>query len=90
MPTVSFTANLRRHVSVPDLRVSGAGTLAQTLDKVFEQNPSVRTYVVDDQGRLRRHMNVFIAGAMVKDRTGLSDAVAEDDPIHIMQALSGG
>jgi hypothetical protein len=46
--------------------------------------------VLDDQGRLRQHVNIFIDGVMIKDRTSLSDPFRENSEIYIMQALSGG
>jgi len=44
----------------------------------------------DDQGGLRRHVVVFVGGEPVRDRTRLTDAVAPDAKIAVMQALSGG
>lgn len=89
MPRVAFTKNLERHVHCPTTRVAGT-TVAQVLCAVFAENPSVRAYVVDEQGALRKHMSVFVDGQQIKDRTQLSDAVLPDSEIYIMQALSGG
>ena len=89
MPLVSFTENLQRHVSSPPAKVAG-GTVREALDNAFADNPRARTYVLDDQGALRKHMVVFVDGEMIQDRTGLSDRVAGDAEIYIMQALSGG
>jgi sulfur carrier protein ThiS len=46
--------------------------------------------VLDDQGRLRHHMAVFIDGQQLRDRDHLSDHVAPGAVIDIVQALSGG
>lgn len=89
MPTVSFTQNLKRHLSVPRAEVQGA-TVREALEAVFDENPMLRSYVVDDQGRLRKHVVVFIDGEMVEDRDGLSDAVEPSADLVVMQALSGG
>jgi molybdopterin converting factor small subunit len=89
MPQVHFTSNLQRHLSCPSVEVSGA-TVGAALGAVFEDNAALRSYLLDDQGRLRRHVNVFVNGAPVKDRTKLSDAVAADDEVFVFQALSGG
>ena len=89
MPRVVFTTNLERHVSAPPADAPGA-TVRELLDRVFESNPKLRGYVLDDQSRLRRHVVVFINGEMIRDRTGLSDGVGEDDEVFVMQALSGG
>lgn len=89
MTTLSFTPNLRRHVETPTVRVDGA-TLRQVLEGYFQANPQVRGYVLDDQGAVRKHVAIFLNEELIRDRTGLSDPVAEGDDIFVVQALSGG
>ncbi len=89
MPRVSFTANIQRHVPCPDTQVHGA-TVREALDAVFAANPLARSYVLDDQGSLRRHMIVFVDGVAIRDRVRLSDPVGAQSTIHVFQALSGG
>jgi len=89
MPEVKFTENLRRHLDTLECSVEAA-TVREALDRVFEAQPRLRGYVLDDQGRLRKHVAIFINGDMVHDRDGLSDAVAADAELFVMQALSGG
>lgn len=89
MPNVHFTSNLRRHIDCPSASVLGA-TVREALDAVFADNPRLGRYVLDEQGRLRKHVNVFINGEAVEDRIRLSDAVGARDEIHVFQALSGG
>jgi molybdopterin synthase sulfur carrier subunit len=89
MATVRFTANIQRHVVCPVLEVAG-GTLREVLDAYFAEHPAARGYVLDDQGRVRRHMAAFIDGRQLEDRTGLSDPVPEGAVVDIVQALSGG
>ena len=89
MAIVTFTANIQRHVACPDTAAPGA-TVREVLDHVFAANPRARGYVLDDQAALRRHMTVFIDGATITDRTGLSDPVGPASTIAVFQALSGG
>lgn len=89
MARVVFTPNLERHTSCPPADVDGK-TVGAVLNRVFSENPGLRTYVLDDQGRLRRHVVVFINGRMIEDRLGLSDSVEDSDELFVMQALSGG
>lgn len=89
MPRVTFTDNLKRHLAVPRAEVP-AGTVRTALEAVFEDRPQLRSYLLDDQGRLRKHVNVFVDGAMVADRDGLTDAVGDSAEIYVFQALSGG
>ncbi|MEQ8356919.1 MAG: MoaD/ThiS family protein [Kiloniellaceae bacterium] len=89
MPRVTFTANLQRHLDVASLDAAGS-RVSDVLAAVFEQKPLLRSYIVDDQGRLRRHVNVFVNSAMIADRDGLSDKVKPGDEVFVFQALSGG
>ena len=67
-----------------------AATVHDALAQVFETNPRLRGYVVDEHGALRKHMAVFVDGELIKDRARLSDPVAADGEVYVMQALSGG
>ncbi len=89
MPSLTFTSNLRRHVDCPGEVVQGS-TVAECLSAYFELHPQVRTYVLDDQGRIRRHVAVFVGGEQLLDPAGQSDPVGDGTEITVMQALSGG
>jgi sulfur-carrier protein len=89
MARVVFTENIQRHVACPPTQVEGASVRA-VLDAVFEYNRPARSYVLDDQGALRKHMAIFINGVPIKDRVGLSDAVDDASTVAVFQSLSGG
>lgn len=89
MPRLAFTPNLRRHLACPEMDVAG-DTVMAVLAAAFATNPRLKSYLLDDQGRLRRHVNVFVNSAPVIDRDYLSDPVAPRDEVFVFQALSGG
>ncbi len=89
MVKVHFTSNLRRHVECMSVECSGA-TVQDVLDHVFKANERLQTYVLDDQGHLRKHMSVLLDGKAVQDRATFSDSVVGVKEIWVMQALSGG
>lgn len=89
MSRVSFTENLKRHAPCPPVDVAGA-TVREALEAAFAENRALRPYVLDDQGRLRKHVTVFVNNAMIADRAGLSDPVGARDEVFVFQALSGG
>ena len=89
MATVRFTRNIQRHVACPDREVAGS-TLRAVLDGYFRENERARGYVLDEQGRIRQHMVVFIDAELARDRDSLSDPVKPDSKIDVIQALSGG
>lgn len=89
MPRVSFTPQLQRFLDAPPQRVAG-GTVRQALDQVFAANPRLRGYILDEAGRVRTHVAVFVGDRALTDRVTLADAVDDNTDIVVLQALSGG
>ena len=89
MARVTFTPHLQRFLDAPPVEVA-ATTVAEALEAVFAANPRLRGYVVDERGQLRKHVTVFVGDSPIRDRVRLSDAVAADTEIFVLQALSGG
>jgi len=87
--SVAFTANLQRHLSCPDLTVPGS-SVRVVLDQVFAVEPRLRSYILDDQDRVRRHVAIYVNGDRIADRERLSDPVGDDAEVFVFQALSGG
>lgn len=90
MARVRFTRHLLRFF--PDLREGDApgGTVREVLAALDARHPGLARYLVDDLGRLRRHVNVFVGQEPIRDRVALSDVVGPDQELFILQALSGG
>lgn len=90
MPTVKFTYALRRFFpQLKDTPVEGSG-LPELLDSIDRLYPGLQNYILDERGALRRHVNIFIDGDLIRDREKLSDPFKPDSEVFIMQALSGG
>lgn len=89
MPLVRFAPALTRHVPCADQQVDAA-TLRAALDAAFRAAPSLRGYVLDEQGAVRKHVAVFINGALIASRGDLRQALRPDDQVLVIQALSGG
>jgi molybdopterin synthase sulfur carrier subunit len=85
MPRVVFTSNLQRYVSCPARDATGETVLA-VLQEVFDQEPQIRCYVLDEQGELRKHVFIFVDG----QRARLNNPVGEKSEIYVLQALTGG
>lgn len=68
--------------------VEGAGsTVDEVLVDLDGRYPGMRFRMVDEQGRLRKHMKIWVGDEPVRD---LSTPVTDADEVTIMQALSGG
>ncbi|MEO1289915.1 MAG: MoaD/ThiS family protein [Chloroflexota bacterium] len=90
MATVKFTPHLKRFF--PDLEeiTIEANTVAEVVSATNNRWEGIADYVVDEQGALRKHVNIFVDGELIHDKQQLSDTVTSDSRIFIMQALSGG
>jgi molybdopterin converting factor small subunit len=62
-------------------------TVAELLDSLERRYPGIRFRMVDEQGRLRKHMKVFVDDEAIRD---LATPVTGAGEVTIMQALSGG
>lgn len=89
MATLRFTATLARHRDIPVMDAAGA-TVREVIDGALADDPLLKGYLVDEQGRLRKHVNIFVDGEMIGDRLRLSDPVRDTSEIYVLQALSGG
>jgi hypothetical protein len=86
--SLNLNSTLRIH-PCPARTVAGS-SVREVLEAYFAGNPQARSYVLDDQSALRKHMALFINGEPVLDRTSLADAVPADAVVDVFQALSGG
>jgi sulfur-carrier protein len=90
MATVKFTSALERFFpGIKEIPARGT-TIREILDEVEAGYPTLCSYLLDEQGGLRGHVNIFIDGGIINDREGLSDPLSQDSEIYIIQALSGG
>ncbi|RMG31702.1 MAG: molybdenum cofactor biosynthesis protein MoaD [Bacteroidetes bacterium] len=90
MPRVSFTTALKRfYPGLESCEVRGK-RIDEILNRLDEQHPGLKDYILDEQGELRQHVNIFIGSRLIRDKQRLLDPVGEEDEIFIMQALSGG
>lgn len=90
MTQVVFAKAFRRHVECPDEQIDAVATLGAALDAYFERHPKVRGYVVDEAGRVRKHVTVFVDGEQITHVDAPTAPVADSSTVHVFQALSGG
>jgi len=89
MAEVHFTSWLRQVVPDGPLQATGA-TVGDALDVLFSERPHVRGYLLDEQGRLRKHVCIFADGVRLPHQAALGQTIRADSTLYVMQALSGG
>ena len=72
-----------------DVTVSG-GTLQDALADLDAQYPGIGARVLDDEGRLRRFVNVYVNDEDVRFTGGLETGLADGDQIVVLPAVAGG
>ena len=69
--------------------VQGA-TVIEALNNAVEKYPALKTHVFDSDGKLRRHINVFVNDENIRDLKGLDTTLKEEDRITLLASISGG
>jgi len=86
MPVVLLRAPLKDLAGgAPSLNLDGA-TVAEVLRALEATWPRTVGWVLDEQGQIRRHVNVFLNGERVREDA----SVGPDDRIHVLPSITGG
>jgi molybdopterin synthase sulfur carrier subunit len=60
--------------------------VAALLRLLERERPALRGWILDERGRIRQHINVFVNGEAGREET----PVASGDAIDVLPAISGG
>jgi sulfur-carrier protein len=72
-----------------EVDVNGA-TVAEVLKQLEAAHPGFAERLYDDQGELRRFVNVFVADEDIRFLQGLDTPVTEGQVVSIVPAVAGG
>lgn len=67
-----------------------AETLRQAIDSAEAAFPGFRERVLDNQGEIKRFVNVFVNGVDVRTLGGLGTPVRDSDEVAVIPAMAGG
>ena len=68
-----------------EVAIEGA-SVGEILRELERQHPRIEGWVLDEHGRVRRHVNVFVDGERVREDA----AVASNATVHVLPSISGG
>jgi MoaD family protein len=72
-----------------EAQVDGA-TVQEVLDDLFQRHDELRARLYDEQGGLRRFVNVYVAGEDIRFLDGLATPVSDGAEVTILPAVAGG
>ena len=81
---------LRTYTGDQSQVTADGGTLAEVLDSLESTFPGIRARVVDEQGKLRRFVNIYVAEEDVRFAQGLDTATPAGSQVSIIPAVAGG
>lgn len=90
MPTVRFPAVMKYYVNNQVEFSLPASTVQGLVDQVVEQYPTIKFHLLDSEGQLRRHFNIFVNGIHIRDLDGMETQLKEDDKVILMASAAGG
>jgi molybdopterin synthase sulfur carrier subunit len=67
-----------------------ASTVGEALVSLWQLHPGLRDRVVNEQGSVRQHVNIFLNDDNVRRKQLLDTALPENCEITILPAVSGG
>jgi molybdopterin synthase sulfur carrier subunit len=72
-----------------EVKLEGA-TVREVLDGLDGAHPGFKDRLLDDDGNLRRFVNVFVADDDVRFLSGLDTPVPDGETVSIIPAVAGG
>ena len=90
MPIIRFPNVMKFYVdNQSEFPVAGA-TVAEIIEQIVQRYPSVKFHLLDAEGNLRRHFNIFVNGVHIRDLNGMDTPLKKDDKVILMASAAGG
>ena len=69
---------------------ASGGTLGEVLDSLEDSYPGIRGRIVDEQGAIRRFVNVYVGNDDVRFLEALATATPDGSSVSVIPAVAGG
>ena len=90
MATVRIPTPLRKLTNgLEEVQASGAD-IAAVITSLESQFPGIKERICDDQGKIRRFVNIFANDEDIRFQQNLETLVKDSDEISIVPAIAGG
>jgi molybdopterin synthase sulfur carrier subunit len=90
MATIRIPSPLRRYTNNQSKVESNGANIAELIDNLEAQYPGVKTRLCDENGQIKRYVNIFVNGEEIRTLQGGDTAVAAADEVSIIPAMAGG
>ena len=87
---VKIPTQLRAAAGGDSEAVVEGSTVQEVLEQLFERYGELRARIADDDGSLRRFVNIYLAGEDIRFLDGLATPVSDGSELTILPAVAGG
>jgi molybdopterin synthase sulfur carrier subunit len=88
---VRIPAPLRKVTGERDvITADGGGSLSEIISRLDQEYPGLKERICDENGEIRRFVNLYINGEDVRFLSGLETPVKAGDEVSIVPAVAGG
>lgn len=88
--TVRIPSVLRNLTNGTEMVTVGAASVDAMIAELEARHPGLKARLCDDQGRLRRFVNVFVGEEDIRFLDGQATALKDGDLVDIVPAIAGG
>ena len=90
MPILRVPALLKYYLDNQSEVTLKGETVGDILRNLSKQYPKINSHIFDNNGQIRRHINLFVNADNIRDLKGLGTPVGEEDIVKILPSVTGG
>jgi len=90
MSVLRVPTPLRRFTGGAEEVNANGATVAALVNNLEKNYPGIKERICDEEGRVRRFVNIFVNGDDIRFLSNLDTAVKDGDEVSIVPAIAGG
>lgn len=90
MTTVRIPSPLRRYTQGQSKVESSGANIRELIDNLEAQFPGIQSRLCEEDGQIKRYVNVFVNDEEIRTLQGADTPIAEQDQVSIIPAMAGG
>ncbi len=90
MPVLKISPLMRYYIDNQNEVVVPGTSVIEALNNAGKKFPALKGQIFDTNGKLRRHINVFVNDENIKELKGLKTKLKEEDRVTLLASISGG
>ena len=90
MATIRIPSPLRRYTNGQSKTTTNGSNIVEVINNLESQFPGVKARLCDDDGQIKRYVNIFVNDKEIRTLQGPTTSVTAADEVSIVPAMAGG